>query len=132
MFAGMEYGHYYDFFEHQIVALDAKIICVSALADPSKFVDELSRTAGIAKAYTYRDHYLYQDRDVLSWVAYCEANGIHQILTTEKDAVKLECFYALFATSKIQLIVLPVSILMSNEDQTLFFDDINHYINQYH
>jgi tetraacyldisaccharide 4'-kinase len=72
---------------------DAKtgpVVAVAGIAGPERFLADLRRTGWqIADTLTFRDHYRYTARDVLSMAERAQRHGAAQIVTTEKDFVRL-------------------------------------------
>jgi tetraacyldisaccharide 4'-kinase len=68
----------------------ARSLAVAAIASPSRFFEEL-RAAGwtVAGQLAFRDHHPYSRRDVDRIWREAGASGAEQIVTTEKDLVRL-------------------------------------------
>jgi dolichol-phosphate mannosyltransferase len=68
-----------------------KIIAVSGLARPGSFEATIRATGGILmRHFDYPDHHLYEREELGQWRAWMERLGAEMVLTTAKDAVKLE------------------------------------------
>lgn len=109
-----------DYLTDDEVFLNPKVVVVSAIANPYTFYQMLQEKTIIKKKYEYRDHYKYTEVDLNEWLIYCQANGITQIVTTEKDAVKMEKFKNKLLTAKVTILVLPIQTVMA-ENETLDF-----------
>ena len=74
-----------------------KVCALSSIGDPISF-EKLLRDlhAPVHKHFQFRDHHLYAQPDIESIIRYCSQNKLEAIVTTEKDAVKLEPFLRLF------------------------------------
>ena len=65
------------------------------------------------------------------WLIYCQENGITQILTTEKDAVKMKDFKDKLDKAKVAILVLPIQTIMAENETIDFFQKIETYIKTY-
>ena len=97
---------------------DAPVLLVTAVAEPRRFVDDL-RTAGwtLADAMTFRDHHRYGDDDARHIVARARGAGAAAVVTTAKDAVKLERFLPL----DVPVVVVPLDIVIEPADEFAAF-----------
>jgi tetraacyldisaccharide 4'-kinase len=111
--------------------LNPKVVVVSAIANPYTFYQILQERTIIKKKYEYRDHYQYTEADLNEWLIYCQENGITQILTTEKDAVKMKDFKDILDKAKVAILVLPIQITMAENEMVDFFQKIETYIKTY-
>ncbi len=127
-FSKLRYGLIYDYYTKVSLALDENIIGLSALANSSSFVKEINLRTTVLKYFQYKDHYRFTENDVLKWIEYGLEHKIRQIITSEKDAVKLGFAKSMFEKAKISLVVLPVEVKMSEEDHKKFFNLVDHYI----
>lgn len=69
----------------------APVLAVAGIARPERFFDDL-RAAGfmLAGQLEFRDHHRFTSDDVTRIVAAARASGATAVVTTEKDAVRLE------------------------------------------
>ncbi len=68
-----------------------KIALVTAIGDPVSFEKTaLKAGLGYEKHFVFRDHYWYKDKDLNRIERYCLNNNVDFVVTTEKDAVRLE------------------------------------------
>jgi len=66
------------------------ICCFSAIASPESFEKTLiGLGAQVVKNFAFRDHHVYDSGDVQAINRYCQEKHITAIVTTQKDAVKL-------------------------------------------
>lgn len=131
LFASIEYQPCRNYFTNEVAKLNAEVVSVSALANSTPFVAEVSRTTKLRKHYEYKDHTAFSKTDVLDWMRYCKETNISQMVVTEKDAVRLDLYRPCFEEAKIQLLILPMKIKFSEEDNTTLFNGLNDYINQF-
>lgn len=77
--------------EPVVVPTDEPVFAVAAIARPERFLSDLA-SAGwrVAGVMTFRDHHLFTNRDVARITAAARSAGATIVMTTEKDAVRLE------------------------------------------
>ncbi len=83
----------------------SRVIAVCAIARPNHFISA-ARSAGldVVREFVYRDHYIYKIWDVMRMVrAALDSDAL--ILTTPKDAVKLERFSGVFEGKGVEIFV---------------------------
>lgn len=69
----------------------ARVMALSAIADPASFLSLISSLGGtIASEISFPDHYGYTSQDLKEVMEKARTAGAGFIVTTEKDAVKLE------------------------------------------
>jgi tetraacyldisaccharide-1-P 4'-kinase len=90
---------------------------VTALASSNSFVNYLCQSTEIAEHYEYKDHYDFGSIEIKDWISDCQKYKINQIVTTEKDAVKLLNFQELFEEHFIELVVIPIKMKFEKEDE---------------
>jgi len=89
-------------------------LAVCGIAMPERFLAAAERAGmDIAAKLTFPDHARYDDRRIRAILDACKKKGIAQILTTEKDAVKLIRHYREFAAQSVKILVLPVRIVIT-------------------
>ena len=130
-YSGIRYLPYKNFITNVEVELKEKVMAIAAIANPRLFYDRIGLSASIIKNKEYRDHYLFIENDVKDWIQYCSTKQIQQIVTTEKDAVKLLIYKDLFIKQNLELVVLPIEPYFGNNDKVEFINKLDLYINQY-
>lgn len=74
-----------------------KVCSFCGIGDPKSFAYLLSNLgANVKKDFVFMDHHVYQEADINAMVAFCRENRINTVVTTQKDAVKLKSYLALF------------------------------------
>lgn len=93
---------------------DEPVLLVTAVAEPERVAADL-RHAGwtLADVMTFRDHHRYHADDARQITARVRAVGASAVLTTAKDAVKLERFLPL----EVPLAVAPLDVLIEPADE---------------
>lgn len=80
----------------------------------------------LAKNFSFMDHHVYEAGDIERIVRYCQANGIDTVVTTQKDAVKLEHLLRIFpAFLRLLSLRITISIVKGKEE---FFERIDHLL----
>ena len=77
--------------ETVVVPADEPVFAVAGIASPQRFFSEIE-SAGwrLVGSMAFRDHHRFTDRDVARIAAAARAAGATVVMTTEKDAVRLE------------------------------------------
>ena len=86
---------------------DLGVLAIAGIAHPDRFFDSL-KAAGytLVGEMRFRDHHRYTVNDVAAIHAQLETSGADIVLTTDKDAVRLEGFAPLpFAIYRVPLVV---------------------------
>jgi tetraacyldisaccharide 4'-kinase len=66
-----------------------RILAVSGIARPERFIDELASQFQIVRRESYPDHHLFTPADARAWRTAVETDSLAGIVMTEKDAVRL-------------------------------------------
>jgi len=99
--------------------LGRDVLPVTAIANPKRFVDVLpTLTSGLVlEPMLFQDHHWFTQKDITSIVARARA-GNAIVMTTEKDAVKLEQYALQFRSADVDVCVLKVRIeILEGEEQ---------------
>jgi len=68
-----------------------RVVAVAAIARPERFFESLSASEfDVADTLSFRDHHWFDEKDVLRIEDMARTAGVGTIVTTEKDAVRLE------------------------------------------
>lgn len=88
------------------------VVLISAIAQSSYLVQELSGQCSRVKEYRFEDHHYFKDSEIVEVIRYYQSveQSNKMILTTEKDAVRLERYYSLFEKEGIELWIIPIEI----------------------
>lgn len=93
-----------------------KVLSLSALANNNNFIKLLNENGiNIASSIFYSDHYNYKEKDIHKIINKCKSLDIYNILTTEKDYVKIKQFLNLISESKINILVCELELKPNNE-----------------
>ena len=68
-----------------------RVCALCSLGAPAAFAATLTQLgAKIPKAFNFADHYVYNTTDIRGVLEYCRRNQVKILVTTQKDAVKLD------------------------------------------
>lgn len=79
------------FEKHKYSTIDSgsRVVAMAAIADPTDFISQLSKTYDVVDTIIFPDHYSYKKRDLNHIMSLLDKYGEDvNIITTEKDAVK--------------------------------------------
>lgn len=107
--------------QEDMLRLKHSAIAVSGIANPHRFLHTLEEFGiNILKHYSFPDHYNYCSKSIHRILDDKSFSKSSFIITTEKDAVKLADFSALFQEKQITCAVLPISTqIILNKKQFL-------------
>jgi tetraacyldisaccharide 4'-kinase len=113
-----------NFFGSKNFVYGNEVIAFSGIANESRFRVSLeAKNISLNQHLRYKDHYAYKSSDIEKIIERAKFTGTNQIITTEKDAVKLDEFSQLFSNSNIELFVLPIKITITHNKE-LFFSNL--------
>ena len=79
----------YELKSNQELPKGSKIMAFSAIGQPSGFYDFLKKDYKLIAVLEFEDHHIYDRQDVAKIIEYAQHDNVEYIVTTEKDAVKL-------------------------------------------
>jgi tetraacyldisaccharide 4'-kinase len=132
-FSYYQYGYPYSFFDNtQRISLDLGLdtILLSAIANTSYALDYLNTKVNSVFEIEYEDHHIFTSYDVERIIkSYRQSvNERSIILTTEKDAMRLEPFMKTFYEQKIPVYILPVKVDFHFGDKDRFDKDVKQFL----
>lgn len=135
-FTTMEYGGPVAVFPGETITTpnlhekQVSTILLSGIANPDQFRNYLSSKSNLLDELTYGDHHLYTSKDLKQIEDKFEQYKAHDpyILTTEKDAMRLQSELALSQTIKSRLFYIPVSIKFLQSEGKSFEKKIVGYV----
>ena len=91
---------------------DVSVLLISAIARTDYLVDYLKTQSPLVRSLDYEDHHYYDRRDLsLLKLRYDEMPGKHKaIVTTEKDAMRLELHREFIQRERLPVFVLPLAV----------------------
>ena len=83
-------------------------LLVTGIARPDRALEGAKQHAEVTAHAFYPDHHAFTQADVDHWLAWMKEAGIASLITTEKDAVRLQSFEA--TLSEVEVWVLPLTL----------------------
>jgi len=93
----------------RVPQLDRPVLLVTGIAQPHRVVEAALRH-GLKLAGTahYPDHHAFTERDVAAWASWMRVNDVTHVLTTAKDAVRMETWTASWTDLHVAVLELEV------------------------
>lgn len=129
-FSTLEYGQPYSFWDSSFrlqFSPDLEILLISAIAHTDHLTEYLSPRGRDVKHLEFTDHHYFTKYDMGQMKAAFDAlEGTSKIiLTTEKDATRLELHYSYLIGQKLPIFVLPLRVrFLDEQHETPFLDYI--------
>lgn len=87
-----------------------RVVMVSGIANPERFRATVAQLGiDVATILEYGDHHDYTKRDAMSVITAAQAAGTTTVITTEKDAVKLDAYRTSFDTEGIHFLSIGIT-----------------------
>ncbi len=132
-FSYYEYGQPYFILKpdyHFNLSDDLDVVLISAIARTDYLIEYLKEKVNSIQALEYEDHHYFTKFDVSQLKN--TFNKIESskkiILTTEKDAMRLELHRKFIVENKLPVYVLPVKVAFHFNEGELFDNDIKHFL----
>lgn len=93
----------------------ASVVAFCAIGQPKEFFDFVEKDFYMPAAMEFPDHHAYSEEDLEILFQMAEKNGVNNLITTEKDAVKIKDIYGKFKTS-IKIYALKLKACADIED----------------
>ena len=95
------------------------ILLVCAIAKPKVLEDYLREKTQNMSVLSFADHHFFTEKDIFLIEKHFEKLESQQkiIVTTEKDAVRLQKFQAFFSEKNISVYVLPIQVFLERNDE---------------
>ncbi len=110
--------------------LDTDVLLVSAIANTDYLLGHLAQEVRSVQTIEFEDHHYFEETDLNELRKRFDnlpsPNKI--ILTTEKDAVRLELHQAYFWKHDLPIFVLPVEVAFCGDDEEAFQTDIQQFL----
>ena len=102
------------------------VIAFSGIAKNINFYNSLKDLdIEIIKHFQFSDHHIYRDNEINSIINYCLKNKITQIITTEKDSVKMDKYLNKFFLNNIELLYLKLNTFVNTNSDLLISKLLN-------
>ena len=132
-FSQYDYGMPYDLLRPDIrrpFDLDTDVLLVSAIAHTDYLLSYLAGEVRSVQTLEYEDHHYFEETDLNDLLKRFQnlpsRNKI--IVTTEKDAVRLELHQSFFWKNALPIFVLPVEVAFCDDDETAFQADVQQFL----
>lgn len=132
-FTGIHYDTPYDFFSREPVALSGKsAVLVCGIARPEPLLNFIKTTAADVHTLSYKDHHYFDSSD-LEEIKSAYNNWDKQskvIVTTEKDAARLQLHYDKLKGWNIPVVVVPIAVAVLFNKGYEFDNIVLRYVEQ--
>ena len=113
--------HFYNPRKKDIVGLDSvkgkRVILISSIGDPAYFEDTIKGlSADIAEHIIFPDHHDYRAKDIDKIKAICGERKFDYLVTTEKDAIKLNRMGFFLGEYILLILVVEMAIIKGKEE----------------
>lgn len=128
-FTRYQYGQPYGLFGPEVqrpLDLDTHILLVSAIANTDYLLQYLQNQTGSVQTMEFEDHHYFDEADLNDILRRFDALPYRNkvILTTEKDATRLELHEAFLRESRAPIFVLPVEVVFCDSDADNFQSEV--------
>lgn len=132
-FTYYEYGLPYNFFDpsqRMSFSNDLDIILLSAIAHTSYLMHFLERVSGKIYEIEFADHHVFDSRDIEKILTIYKniENDKKCIITTEKDAMRLDLHREALRNANVPIYVLPVRVRFHFDEKVAFDDYIKRFL----
>lgn len=132
-FTYYEYGHPYYLFNREsriILEDDMDVFLISAIARTDYLMTYLEDRVNTVRLMEFEDHHYFTKYEVAQlekeFLAMDSSKKI--ILTTEKDAMRLELHQSFIHSQKLPIFVLPVKVNFHHGGEELFEEEVRQYL----
>ena len=107
-----------------------QVLLISAIANTDYLLDYLEPKVGAIQHLEYEDHHPFTEEDLqYQKKVYDNMEGDNRIIiTTEKDAMRLEPYRQQFYDWGINIYVLPIKVKFDFNEQEIFNDSIKDFL----
>jgi len=132
-FSHYEYGYPYSFYQmNNRISLDKEldVILLSAIANTDYLYNYLYKEVKSIHEIEYADHHIFDKHDIEKIMKVYGNNESKRkiIITTEKDAMRLEMHRELFLKSGIPVFILPAKVAFHFEEGEKFNADVKKFL----
>lgn len=126
-FSRYRYGIPYDLLRPDLLRRldhDTEVLLVSAIANTDYLLQYLSASVKAAQTLEFEDHHFFKEDELHDMMRrFGRMTGSNKIiLTTEKDAMRLELHQDFFWKNELPVYVLPVEVQFCDDDEIAFQD----------
>jgi tetraacyldisaccharide 4'-kinase len=132
-FSQYQYGRPYDLLRHDVKrALDADtdVLLLSAIANTDYLLSYLKKEVRSVRTIEHEDHHFFDEGDMSDLLK--KFDGLNSakkiILTTEKDATRLEAFSEFLWKHQLPVFVLPIEVAFLHQDEDRFKEAVKRFL----
>lgn len=134
-FTTMQYGSPYSLFEKdklQHLTPGVEILLVTGIARPQPLKKRLEEEGAIVTLMQYADHHNFKESEITDITnKFCNIKGKDKlIITTEKDATRLQCNKAIPDEIKKYIYVMPIEVAFIDNKENMFNQIILDYVSK--
>lgn len=128
------YGNPYRMYQSAgrlILAEDVDVLLVVAIAGTEYLMEYVESKAGRVQLLEYNDHHLFSNFDIGNIERYyknMQEGNQRILLTTEKDAMRLDSHRELLLRLNLPIYILPVAVRFMGEEPTSFDEDVKDWL----
>jgi tetraacyldisaccharide 4'-kinase len=128
-FSRYRYGTPYDLLRPDLsrpLDLDTDVLLVSAIANTDYLLKHLGAAVKSAQTMEFEDHHFFKEDELRDMLRRFERLSSRNkiLITTEKDAMRLELHRDFFWKNEIPIYVLPVEVEFLDSDEWAFQEDV--------
>lgn len=128
-FSRYQYGTPYDLLRPDLLRpldLDTDVLLISAIANTDYLLKHLATAVKSAQTMEFEDHHVFKEEEMLDMQRrFSRMSGRNNIiLTTEKDAMRLEMHRDFFWKNELPIYVLPVEVEFCDGDEWAFQEEV--------
>jgi tetraacyldisaccharide 4'-kinase len=132
-FSHYRYGMPYDLLrpdQKRPLDLDTDVLLVSAIANTDYLLKHLGTSVRSAQTLEFEDHHFFKEDELHDMMRRFNRLDSRNkiIITTEKDAMRLELHRDFFWKNQLPVYVLPVEVSFFNDDEALFQETVRHFL----
>lgn len=135
-FSKYQYGTPYDMLRpdlHRPLDLNTDVLLVSAIANTDYLLQYLGKEARSVQTLEFEDHHFFEEEDLNNLLKRFNRMESRNkiIVTTEKDATRLELFSDFFFKNNLPIFVLPVEVAFCHHDEEVFQSDVRRILEDF-
>ena len=128
-FSRYRYGIPYDLLRPDLrrpLDLDTEVLLLSAIANTDYLLKHLSASVKSAQTLEFEDHHFFREDELNDLLRrFNRMQGRNKIiLTTEKDAMRLELHQGFFWKNELPVYVLPIEVEFCDGDEVAFQEEV--------
>lgn len=132
-FSRYGYGHPYDILRPDVrrpLDLNTDVLLISAIANTDYLMQYLTQKVKSVQTIEFEDHHYFSETDLLEMTKRFDQmqSSNKVILTTVKDAMRLELHQAFLWQNQLPVFALPVEVEFDREDEAAFQADVRKFL----